>query len=67
MIGMPASAAIVRASRTRSSLSIRLAMYIVEIGTSVRSASTTELRPAIISVEPDFLRLPPGREWYPRP
>ena len=28
----------------------------------LRSASTTELRPAIISVEPDFLRLPPGRE-----
>ena len=47
---MPRSAAILMASRTRSSESMRDATYSVDAGTSVRSASRTELRPATISV-----------------
>src|SRR5690242_3881086 len=46
---MPRSLAVLRASRTRSSASIRPATYIVVTGTSARSASTTELRPATTS------------------
>ena len=38
------------------SLSMREATYIVDTGTSVRSASRTELRPATTSVEPAFFR-----------
>ena len=55
---MPRSVAIFSASRTRSSESIRPATYIVVTGTSARSASTTELRPATISLD----ALPPRRE-----
>ena len=61
---MPRSVAVLSASRTRSSESIRPATYIVVTGTSARSASTTELRPATISLR----RLAPtrtrrGRRW----
>ena len=55
-IGIPEPVAICSASRMRSSLSMRLAMYIVVTGTLVRSASRTELRPATTSVEFFFLR-----------
>ena len=59
---MPRSVAILRASRTRSSASMRPATYIVVTGTSARSASTTELRPATISLEA-LERRPPERPW----
>src|SRR3954470_16049002 len=48
-MGMRRSLAVLSASRTRSSASIRPATYIVVTGMSARSASTTELRPATIS------------------
>ena len=54
---MPRSVAILSASRTRSSESIRPATYIVVTGTSARSASSTELRPATISLLALFLRV----------
>jgi hypothetical protein len=41
----PRSVASLSASLTRSSVSMRVAMYIVATGTSARRASTTELRP----------------------
>src|SRR6476620_11619471 len=53
------SDAVLSASRTRSSASIRPAKYIVVTGMSARSASTTALRPATIS--DDALALPPER------
>src|SRR6478735_1398806 len=53
------SDAVLSASRTRSSASIRPATYIVVTGMSARSASTTALRPATIS--DDALALPPER------
>src|SRR6476469_10649774 len=65
---MPLAVAVLSASRTRSSESIRPATYIVVTGTSARSASTTELRPATISLEalPPERRVPPPREPVPR-
>src|SRR5690242_14658131 len=54
---MPRAVAVLSASRTRSSVSMRPATYIVVTGTSARRASTTELRPATISLD----ALPPRR------
>ena len=53
----PRSVASLSASLTRSSVSMRVATYIVVTGTSARSASTTELRPV-----DDLARAP----WPPR-
>jgi hypothetical protein len=55
--GCRARVARVSASRTRSSESIRPATYIVVTGTSARRASSTELRPATISLLALFLRV----------
>src|SRR6478752_10018068 len=54
------SDAVLSASRTRSSASIRPATYIVVTGMSARSASTTALRPATIS-DDALPPLPPDR------
>src|SRR4051794_1035797 len=62
---MPRAVAVLIASRTRSSASIRPATYRVLTGTSARSASTTELRPATTSLEARPLRVPPDRRTPP--
>ena len=57
----PRSAAILSASRTRSSRSMPLGDVHVVTGTPARSASTTELRPATISLAPCRRRSEPPR------
>ena len=51
---MPRSAATRNTSRSRPSRSAPSATYTAETGMFARSASTTELRPAIQSASPDL-------------